>query len=318
MSGHKLSRAPGSLARATAAILATVTLVMAALVIAAVATAAPTRPIGARPATLAAFTGRAEPALTALPTPDEKKADSKKGVGAWAFRGARSALVKSGVSWYYTWEVTHPGITTPRGVAFVPMIWGARSVTVWRLRKARYESRILLGFNEPDLASQSNMTVSHALRLWPRLMHTGMRLGSPAVAGGGATPGGWLARFMAGAASRHYRVNFITLHWYGQDFSTTAAVSQLESYIRAVWARYHKPIWLTEFALWKFNPSVFPSPRQQAAFVRAATVMLQRLPYVQRYAWFALPADSADGTVGLFRPGAVATAAGRTFEKVDS
>ena len=98
-----------------------------------------------------------------------------------------------------------------------------------------------------------------------------------------------------------------------------AAVSQLKSYIRAVWTRYLKPIWLTEFALTRFGATtVYPSPRRQAAFVTAATAMLQRLPYVWRYAWFALPASASDGSVGLFRSGAVPTAAGRAFEKVDS
>jgi hypothetical protein len=37
---------------------------------------------------------------------------------------------------------------------------------------------------------------------------------------------------------------------------------------------------------------------------------------VQRYAWFALQASAGDGTAGLFRPGAVPTAAGRAFEAV--
>jgi len=53
---------------------------------------------------------------------------------------------------------------------------------------------------------------------------------------------------------------------------------------------------------------------RRRAFLTAATAMLQRLAYVQRYAWFALPASSGDGTAGLFRPGAIATAAGRAFE----
>ena len=47
--------------------------------------------------------------------------------------------------------------------------------------------------------------------------------------------------------------------------------------------------------------------------------MLQSLPYLQRYAWFALPATSGptgDGSAGLFRPNAIATAAGRAFEKI--
>ena len=60
--------------------------------------------------------------------------------------------------------------------------------------------------------------------------------------------------------------------------------------------------------------TTFPSARRQAAFVTAATAMLQRLTFVQRYAWFALPATPGDGTAGLFRPGVVATKAGRAFE----
>jgi hypothetical protein len=242
---------------------------------------------------------------------------ARKGVSAWSFPGVRQALRKSGATWYYTWSVSHGGITAPRGVGFVPMIWGSGSVTTANLNQARREGNVLLGFNEPDMASQSNMSVSQALSLWPRLMSTGMRLGSPAVAFGGDTPGGWLDQFMKGAAAKHYRVNFITLHWYGGDFTTSDAVSQLKGYLKAVWARYHRPIWLTEFALIRFGATTtFPSPQQQAAFVTAATRMLRGLSFVWRYAWFALPATSGDGTAGLFRPGAVATAAGRAFEKV--
>lgn len=288
----------------------------ASAVIASALIASPDSSAAARPVALTAYTEpAAQTGLHAL-TPDHTPANFKKGVGAWPFRGVRRALAKSGVSWYYTWAVNHPGITTPRGVSFVPMIWGAHNVTARQLRLARHQGHILLTFNEPDLGSQSNMTVTEVLRLWPKLMATKMRLASPAVAFGGDTPGGWLDRFMSRAAHRHYRVNFITLHWYGGDFNTSDAVSQLQSYIQAVWNRYHKPIWLTEFALWRFNPSVFPTPALQAAFVTAATAMLRKLPYVWRYAWFALPADHKDGTTGLFRPGAVPTAAGRAFEKV--
>ena len=219
--------------------------------------------------------------------------------------------------WYYTWGPDHHGIGSPHGVAFVPMIWGAGSVTTSALREVRHEGKYLLGFNEPDNAGQSNMTVAQALTLWPRLMSTGMRLGSPAVASGAATRGGWLDDFMRGAAARHYRVNFIAVHWYGGDFATSAAVGQLRSYLVAIHNRYHRPLWLTEFALIRFGAhAVFPSPARQAAFVTAATSMLRSLSFVQRYAWFALPASTGDGSAGLFRPGAIATAAGRAFERV--
>jgi hypothetical protein len=254
---------------------------------------------------------------TAALTGSAAASGAEKGVAAWTFRGVKRSLTKSGAAWYYTWATGHAGIASPRGVQFVPMIWGAASVTPANLRQVRREGPYLLGFNEPDNAGQSNMTVAQALALWPKLMATGLKLGSPAVAAGAATPGGWLDHFMSGVKAHRYRVNFITLHWYGGDFSTGAAVGQLKSYLAAVHARYHRPIWLTEFALIRFGASAtFPSARQQAAFVTAATAMLRRLPYVQRYAWFALPATAGDGTAGLFRPGAVATAAGRAFAAV--
>ena len=135
------------------------------------------------------------------------------------------------------------------------MIWGAADVTASTLSQVKQEGPYLLGFNEPDMASQSNMTPAQALSLWPQLMATGMQLGSPAVADDARH-----ARRLAGPVhvrrpARGYRVNFITLHWYGADFATGAAVSQLQSYLQAVYARYHLPIWLTEFALANFGGS---------------------------------------------------------------
>ncbi|MFI1003016.1 sigma-70 family RNA polymerase sigma factor [Streptomyces galbus] len=240
---------------------------------------------------------------------------AKKGVGVWTFDGVSQALAASGASWYYTWNTQHQGVTTPRSASFVPMIWGAASVTDAALAQARAAGPYLLAFNEPDFAQQSNMSVDQALELWPKLMSAGKVLGSPAVATGAATPGGWLDRFMAGAAQKGYRVDFVTLHWYGGDFRTPQAVEQLKSYLASVYARYHKPIWLTEYALIDFSQGTrFPSAAQQAAFVTASTKMLDSLPYVHRYAWFGLGADPSKPSSGLFTDGTTATAAGRAFQ----
>jgi RNA polymerase sigma factor (sigma-70 family) len=240
---------------------------------------------------------------------------SKKGVSAWSFAGVDTALSESGASWYYTWSTTHSGISGPAKVGFVPMIWGPGAVTPTALAQARSAGPYLLGFNEPDMAAQSNMTVDRALQLWPQLQATGAVLGSPAVAYGGDTAGGWLDRFMSGARAKGYRVDFIALHWYGGDFTTTDAVNQLRSYVQAVYDRYHLPIWLTEYALIDFSHGTrFPTGPQQAAFVTASTRMLAGLPYLQRYAWFALPASDTAPSTGLFRSGPVPTDAGRAYE----
>ncbi|MEU8382756.1 glycosyl hydrolase [Streptosporangium sp. NPDC048865] len=243
----------------------------------------------------------------------------KQGVGVWQAPNVSAALEASGASWYYTWSTNHNNITTPKGTEFVPMIWGADSVTDQNLAQAKNSgSPYLLGFNEPDFAEQANMTVEKALSLWPRLTATGLKVGSPAVAWGGDRAGGWLDRFMTGAAQRNYDVDFITLHWYGGDFRAEAATSQLKSYIQAVYERYRKPIWLTEYALIDFSNGVrFPTDEQQAAFVTASAKMLASLPYVQRHAWFGLSSSDTEPNSGLFRHNGVATPAGRAFQAAE-
>jgi len=227
---------------------------------------------------------------------------------------AETALAAVNASWYYNWAA---GPTNGAGsrAEFVPMIWGPGSVTPANLAKAKSAGATLLGFNEPDFANQSNMTVEAALDLWPQLQATGLRLGSPAPAVGGATPGGWLDRFISGARQRGYRVDFIALHWYGSDFSD-AAVGHLEGYLRAVHDRYGLPIWLTEFALikWGSGGATYPTPAQQTRFINRVTEMLGGLAYVERYAWFALPTPDEGGTgTGLYRPGQGLTEAGTAY-----
>jgi hypothetical protein len=250
-------------------------------------------------------------AILALTPAPAVAAGGKKGVSAANVAGVTQALGHVGASWYYTWASNPQGIAAPAGVEFVPMIWGPGSVTQQQLNEAKQYGTTLLGFNEPDLPGQASMPVSQALDLWPQLQNTGLRLGAPAVAYGGDTPGGWLDQFMSGAAARGLRVDFIPLHWYGGDFST-AATDQLRGYLQAVYNRYHKPIWLTEYALIDFSGSSprYPSQDQQVTFVRNSTAMLQGLSFVERYAWFSLSTQTS--ATGLYN-GATANASGAAY-----
>ncbi len=254
-----------------------------------------------------------KPSATKAPAGAPAKSSSKKGATVWPASGLATALKDVRASWYYNWS-TGPTSGAGTSAAFVPMIWGEKSVTDAELARAKKNGNVLLGFNEPDFGSQANMSVERALELWPRLQATGMRLGSPAVAVGGDRAGGWLDRFLSGARSRGYRVDFITLHWYGSDFSS-AAVGHLKNYLQAVYQRYRLPIWVTEYALikWGSGGAVYPSDAQQAAFVTGSTKMMQSLSYVERYAWFALPwpTEGHQGTA-LYR-GTTPTAAGRAY-----
>jgi RNA polymerase sigma factor (sigma-70 family) len=263
-----------------------------------VVTGSPFVPTAAPIPTTTTTTTAPKPTTTVPAVPITTRS-ARKGVGTWYFTGVTAALNDVGAGWYYDWTASRANIAAPTGVEFVPMIRDAASVTTAILAQAKQQGTELLGFNEPDLAGQANMTASQALDLWPKLVATGLRLGSPSVAFGGDTPGGWLDQFMSGAAARGYRVDFIALHWYGSDFSA-AAVGQLRSYVQAVYNRYHKPIWLTEYALINFGGGQkYPTQAQQAAFVTGSAAMLDALPYVQRYAWFALPSQGVD--TGLYR-----------------
>ncbi|GGK84665.1 sigma-70 family RNA polymerase sigma factor [Mangrovihabitans endophyticus] len=274
-------------------------------------------------ATSAAATATASPSTTtpsraaktsvAAAAPAPAAASRKKGVSVWKFAGMKAALRDVGAGWYYNWASNNDDVPGPSGVEFVPMIWGKDNVTDATLAQARREGKVLLGFNEPDMGGQADMSVANALAAWPRLEATGMRLGSPAVAYGGDTPGGWLDQFMSGATDRGLRVDFITLHWYGSDFSD-AAVDQFLGYVDAVHRRYGKPIWVTEYGLINFGGSPkYPTGAQEAAFIRGTTRGMEKRSYVERYAWFGLPAvgDSAD--FGLYRDGDTPTEAGKAY-----
>lgn len=285
-----------------------------------ITTASATATVPAPSPTVPATAGpSATPAVAASRTTPRPPAghSAKKGVSTWDFTGVGAALVDVRAAWYYNWSASPTG-GAGTSAEFVPMIWGSGSVNTATLNKAKAAGKVLLGFNEPDFSSQSNMTVEQALDLWPQLQATGLRLGSPAPAINGAKAGEWLDRFITGARGRGYRVDFIALHWYGSDFSS-AAVGQLRGYLQAVYDRYHLPIWLTEYALIKFGAtSTYPTPAQQAAFVTNSTAMMQALPYVERYAWFALPTPKTGDETGLYRNGTTPTAAGAAYRAVAS
>ncbi|HEU4342092.1 MAG TPA: glycoside hydrolase family protein [Candidatus Binatia bacterium] len=230
----------------------------------------------------------------------------KKGVGAWYFPHVDRAISELNVSWYYTWQPHSMPITQPRDVEFVPMIWDETFVESKHLELARKGGSVLLGFNEPDRRDQANMTVQQALDLWPRLVATGMRLGSPATAANPSYPGSWLEQFMDGAKARGYRIDFMCVHWYGRKFDIDEAVNRLKNFLLTVHRKFRLPIWLTEFSLIRWsNPPMYPTWEQQAKFASKSIAMLETLPFVERYAWFSLrqSRDGSDRTSLYYRDG---------------
>ena len=134
----------------------------------------------------------------------------KKGFAQNDGRGPYSTRISDlNVNWFYTWNNTYPKFV-PKGANWTAMVWGKKSVSD-KIIKSLYALgqkgtiKELLGFNEPDNKKQSSMTVEEAIALWPQLMKTKLRLGSPAVAGDYE----WLAKFMKAAKEKNYTVDFM-------------------------------------------------------------------------------------------------------------
>lgn len=220
----------------------------------------------------------------------QHRTEKKKGVGDTYFD--TSLLSQLNVGWYYTWTPTpRPGRTQAE---FVPMIWSHHFVKDDVLQRLKNAKRIrhLLGFNEPENTAQANMSVEEAMRLWPKLMATGLRLGSPGVSN--SPPGlAWLDAFMHQVEAYGYRVDFVCVHWYG-DITTPHALASLKRFLTRLHEAYNRPIWLTEFSggNWPFIRHKPMTLERNAAFVGQALPMLEQLDFLERYAWFATYIES--------------------------
>ena len=231
------------------------------------------------------------------------------GDDALALRQIRSL----NASWYYSWGSAYTVTTNP---SFVPMVWSANALlnkdalgdVARQLPQTR--TRHLLGFNEPDHPGQASMSVDEAIRLWPHLQSTGLRLGSPATVG---VRSPWLDQFMARARQANLRVDFMTMHSY--------ASPNPESFLAKVWylhQRYGRPVWVTEFAVadWSATPAR-PSrytSREIGYFMQVAVAGMRVMPFVERFAWKSRePSDPAMGPSALYKTNGQLTSLGRLY-----
>ncbi len=219
-------------------------------------------------------------------------------------------------SWFYSWGGTRPGIT-PKELEFVPMIWGywGNKESIAKVGAAAKEAGCgeLLGFNEPDERKQSNLSVAKALEVWPELMKTGLRLGSPGCVHADRE---WMKEFMAGVKKRRLRVDFVCVHSYGGT-NVDAFMNRLESIHRM----YRLPLWITEFACGDWQAKAPAQnrnkPEQVARFMEGALKQLERARFVERYAWYPAPVTSAAlGTSALFLPDGKLTPLGEIYRSV--
>lgn len=97
----------------------------------------------------------------------------------------------------------------------------------------------LLGCNEPDRPDQANAKVDDVVRLWPDMMRTGYRLGSPAP----SSVWPWIGEFMNTCDSLNYRVDFMAAHVY-EAIGGSGIASRVKTLSDKGKGR---PVWITEW-----------------------------------------------------------------------
>lgn len=194
------------------------------------------------------------------------------------------------VSWSYNW-----GPSEDDGVAqyldmtdivYYPMAWTANfnEAQIAKWIGAHPQTKYILGFNEPNLKDQCNMTPRQVADAWPRLKHLADSLGvdlvSPAMnygtLSGYSDPIKWLDEFFTYIPIEQSGIKVIAIHCY---MNTAAAV---KGYIERFY-KYNLPIWMTEFCAWDGGVSGMIG---QMDYMADVITFMELNPRVERYAWF--------------------------------
>ncbi|KAH7929787.1 hypothetical protein BV22DRAFT_1001982 [Leucogyrophana mollusca] len=193
------------------------------------------------------------------------------------------------VSWVYDWGTTAPSYLADSGITYIPMQWGASGVETFAATVQAAGAKTILGFNEPDLSSQSNIEPSTAASLWTQyiqpLAADGVRLGAPAVTNGPTgTP--WLSQFIGNCTECTF--DFIPLHWYGEG------VGNFYNYIWSFHGEFGSwPLWVTEFASTSTNVS------EVQDFCNQSIIYMDSLDWIEGYSWFAFYRQSSGSYYNL-------------------
>ena len=215
------------------------------------------------------------------------------------------------LGWYYTWGLTgSPGLN----LKFTPMCWGAPDAA--KLNQIPTGSTELLAFNEPDgnnQGAQSNMSIAQIVQLWPQLRATGLRLGSIAAytsplatsftePPGPPTPGrlppaqgslttSYFDALWTALSQANMTPDFIALHWYAPPDA-----AGFLKWIDDIYAKYNKPIWITEMCPADWNAGKPGQPAFERYTVTEIQQFMQQVvsgmyarPYVERFSWKTRP-----------------------------
>lgn len=218
----------------------------------------------------------------------QKRTTSKRGA-AYNDISTVSPLTSSGtVSWAYNWAFSLDG-DLPSGIDYVPMLWGAKFFGGWLTgieSLLSSGSNYIMGFNEPDMSSQANMSPSEAAGYYKQYItpYSGSaKLISPSVTSSTDTGKGlsWFEEFMSDCSS--CSITGLAVHWYGNS------IDEFKSFVEqavSTAANYNlEEVWVTEFAL-NADTSGVTDQTTASDFVNEAVTWMDAQTNVTRYSYF--------------------------------
>ncbi len=224
------------------------------------------------------------------------------------------------ISWNYNWGNTQNETAAAwmdgEKIDFCPMCWnGNYSASAIRSYVAAHpNTKYLLAFNEPNLTDQANMTPAQAAAIWKPVVKLAkelkLKLVSPAMNYGTLEgyndPIKWLDEFFALPNVSLDDIDAISIHCY------MANPSALKNYVQ-MFAKYNKPIWVTEFCAWE--EYAIHSEEDQIRYMCEVLNYMEQSPLVARYAWFIPRAKAGYPYMQLLTSGAPAelTPAGKVY-----
>ena len=222
---------------------------------------------------------------------DQMPKSPKRGV-AFNFSVADDLpLLSDAISWDYNWGNDQNSLAATwmddEGIEYCPMCWSG-NYNADRIRAyvaAHPSTKYMLAFNEPNLKDQANMTPAKAAELWLPVValakELNLKLVSPAMNYGTLSgyndPIKWLDEFFAQPQVSLDDIDAISIHCY------MASPKAVKNYI-AMFEKYNKPIWLTEFCAWE--DYAIHSEADQISYMCSMLNHLEQNPNVERYAWF--------------------------------
>ena len=222
----------------------------------------------------------------------------KRGIAYNLTSVADLEALSSGISWWYNWSPQYDANVAEDyrrlAVDWMPMTWNGNNPDEIRAFLDDHpEVRYLLTYNEPNFQDQANMTPAYAASLWPtfeaiaeeydlELVGPALNYCGHCVVVDGAPLGSnftiWMDMFLdefRAQFGREPRLDYTALHWY--DYG-------LEDQIDEMVVRYGKPVWLTEFALWRNED--WATDELERQWLIDMVAFLEAHPQVHRYAWF--------------------------------